>query len=108
MRRNEELFATWRRFVAKLCLEVDRLSLDNHPADVATLVQAKEILWRAELDRRDRPWRRVVRPVRRQLDRLWPDHRRCSCRERYARSSQCRIRPGWRGLVTPLSGCSAT
>jgi hypothetical protein len=38
------------RFIAELCLEVDRLSLDN-PADVATLVQAMEVLWRAELDR---------------------------------------------------------
>ncbi len=51
IRRNEELFATWRSLVAELCLEVDRLAIDEQ-ADVVTLVQAKEALWLAELDRR--------------------------------------------------------
>jgi hypothetical protein len=51
IRRNEALFATWRSLVAELCLEVDRLAIDEQ-ADVLTLVQAKEALWLAELERR--------------------------------------------------------
>jgi hypothetical protein len=50
MRSNEELFATWRRLVAELCMELDRLSIDS-AADVATLIGTKSELWRAELDR---------------------------------------------------------
>jgi hypothetical protein len=50
MRSNEELFATWRRLVAELCMELDRLGIDS-AADVATLVSAKSELWRSELDR---------------------------------------------------------
>ena len=49
MRGSEALFATWRRLVAELCLEVDRLDIDNG-ADVTTLVKAKEALWHSELE----------------------------------------------------------
>jgi hypothetical protein len=51
MRGSEELFATWRQLVAELCLEVDRIGIDD-TADTATLVRSKQMLWRAELERR--------------------------------------------------------
>jgi hypothetical protein len=51
MRGSEALFATWRQIVAELSPEADRLAVDR-AADVRTLVRAKEMLWRAELDRR--------------------------------------------------------
>ncbi len=50
MRQGEELFAMWRRLVADLTMEVDRLGLDSS-ADVTTLVRAKQVLWRTEFDR---------------------------------------------------------
>lgn len=50
IRSDEELFSTWRRFVAELCLEADWLAIDQ-ARDVVTLVQAKQVLWRAEPDR---------------------------------------------------------
>jgi len=50
MRSNEALFATWRRLVAELCLEAERLNIDD-AADVTTLVRSKQFLWRAELEK---------------------------------------------------------